>query len=120
MGIDILTEDEAGVLLHFGEQVVESILFGRPVTNFTKQFFLGVREIGECMILVSLLIIGHCVLEHLFGVLLSLGILQLEASALLLSLFLCVLNVVFNRVLTQHILTKLQLILPGVILAPSC
>ena len=53
MGVDVLPQDEATILLHFLEQVFKSILFRRPVVKFTEQLFLGgvVREITQSIIL---------------------------------------------------------------------
>ena len=63
--------------------------------------------------MVSLIILTSGLLEHLLSELLALGILELEASALLLRFFLSVLDVMFYGVLTEHIWVHLQLILLG-------
>ena len=121
MGVDVLPQDEATILLHFLEQVVKSILFRRPVVKFTEQLFLGgvVREITQSIILVSLIFATLGILHHFLGELLALGVLELEASTFFECFFLCVLDVMFYGVLTKHILTHLQLILLGCILASA-
>ena len=121
MGTDVLPQDEATIILHFLEQVVKSILFRGPVVKFTEQLFLGVvvREITQSIILVSLIFLILGVLHHFPGELLALGVLELKASTFFLCFFLGVLDIMFYGVLTEHILTHLQLIWFGCILASA-